>query len=236
MSLLKSLFGGKGGEKRDLTAREGYELAHETLKSAHPTEADNAYLCCMYTSVFDSNVEMKKDGTSRAWHFDFFLPQKGSVYLARVQKGKLQAKEVSWEKTGASPVEYIFAKYGAQSERGNRLEPPRLGADWQDSPAMAQAIYETLRPYSNAAKGAEFTPIAFCYPAEHLRYLQEEKPRKQLGFPPAPEGCFGVICSTDELYEEDSYLVYVQAATARALQAHVFRFPDLFSFGNSINW
>jgi hypothetical protein len=69
-----------------------------------------------------------------------------------------------------------------------------------------------------------------------LRYLQESKARGVLRFPPPQRDCFGAICGTEELYDEDSYLLYVRAVTGKVVEKHSFRFPNLFYFGTSRNW
>ncbi len=235
MALLKKMFGGGAGQKKDLTAREGYALALESLKAAHPAEADGAYPCCIYTSAADANVEFQGDGTCRGWHVDFFLPASRTLYLARVQNGKVRSKERAWDKTEKAPVEYVYALYGMQSERGI-LEPPRIADDWLDSPALAEAIQKTLEPHRQTPRGDELAAVTLFQPAEHLRYLKEEKAEEALSLPPAPSGCFAALCTTEDPYEQDSHLLYIGATTADVQATHVFRFPNLFYFGTSRDW
>ena len=236
MSFLKKMFGGGAEQKKDLSAREGYELALESVRAAHPEAADAAYLCCAYTSVHDSDAELREDGICRAWHFDFFLPASQTLCLVRVRNGKAKPVELSWNDTQKRPVEYVFAKYGMQPEQGPASEPARVPDKWLDSPAITSAALEATRPLYESNRIADLLVVALCLPAECLRYLQEEKAKQQLDFPPAAENCFAAICSTDELYQEDSHLLYIDATTGSVVQHHPFRYPDLFYFGNSINW
>ncbi|GAB4342369.1 MAG: hypothetical protein Kow0099_19840 [Candidatus Abyssubacteria bacterium] len=235
MPLFKNLFGRGSADKSRVTAREGYSVALESLRQAHPAEADKAFLCCLYSSVFDSNVIIQDDGTCEAWHLDFFLTVSRHLYLVRLQKGKTRAKEVPWEQTGKRPVEYVAATYGMEAGEGTRLEPVPVPENWLDSPALITSIRDAVRPYESPRYG-ELSPVAVCLPAQHLRYLKEEKASRELSLPPAPPDCFAALCAPEELYEEDCCLVYVHAITGQILQEHVFRFPDLFNFGSSFHW
>ena len=234
MPFLRKLFGRGSGQKKDLTAKEGYSLALEALRETHPTEAEGARLCCIYTAVVDSDMLLDKDGTCRGWHFDFFLPASQKLFLVRVKNGKTRAREISWQKTAKAPVEYVYAMYGAESSASP--EPPRLPDDWLDSPAIVESIHEALDPHRNPKSVEELMPVALCLPADRLRYLQEEKVRKELSFPPAPRYCFAAICTTDDMYDEDCVLLYIEAATGTIAGKHVFRFPNMFYFGSSFNW
>jgi hypothetical protein len=235
MPLFKNLFGKGSGGKKQLTAREAYSVALECLRDAHPAEADNACLCCLYTSVFDSNAVIQDDGTCEAWHFDFFLTGVRRLYLVRLQKGKTRTAEIPWEQTEKRPIEYVVATYGMHAEESPRLEPPRIPENWLDSPALMAAIGDAVKPYRSHRYG-DLAPVALCLPAQHLRYLKEEKARRELSFPPVPLDSFAAICAPEELYDENCCLVCLQAATGQVLQEHVFRFPNLFTFGSSIHW
>jgi hypothetical protein len=234
MGLLKRLFADGAGQKKNLTARAGYALALEALQATHPMEADRAYLCCVYTSAADANVVLEKDGTSRGWHFDFFLPASRTLYLVRVQNGKTRGKQMPWQKTQKSPVEYVYAMYGMAMEQVSLVEPPRIPDDWLDSPFVTAVLQEALEPHGGRAESLELATL--CLPAEHLRYLQEDKVRNLLSLPPAPRDSFAAICSPEDPYAEDSYLLYIQATTGEVLETFVFRFPNLFYFGTSRNW
>jgi hypothetical protein len=234
MSSLKKLFGGGSGGKKDLTSREGHALALEALKEAHPEEAEGARLCCIYTSVVDSDFMLERDGTCKGWHFDFLLPASQKLVLVRVKNGKARPKEIAWEKTAKKPVEYVYTMYGA--EPGVSHEPPRLPTDWLDSPALIESIHSALDPHRNPKSVEELAPVGVCLPAESLRYLQNEKVQNELAFPPAPPDCFAAICTSDEMYDEDCVLLYIEAATGKIAGKHVFRFPSMFYFGSSFNW
>ena len=236
MGLLNKLFAEGTGRNRDLTAREGYALALETLQTAYPMETDKAYLCCLYTSAADANVLLEKDGTCRGWHFDFFLPGSRTLYLVRLQNGKARGKDLQWEATRKRPVEYVYAMYGMQAEQGGPPEPARVVDDWIDSPAVTAAMRQALEPHITPEASAELQPVTLCLPAERLRYLQEEETRALLSLPPAPRDSLAAIYTTEDPYEEDSYLLYVEATTGKMLEMHRFRFPNLFYFGTSRNW
>ena len=79
-------------------------------------------------------------------------------------------------------------------------------------------------------------PITLCFPAEYLRYLQEEWVREKLRFPPPPRDCVAAIYCTWELYDEDCYVLYAEAETGKVLEKHTFRFPNLFTFGSDVDW
>jgi len=236
MSLLKKMFGGGAGQKKGLSAREGYELALQTLSEAHPEAANTAYLCCLYTSLYDSDAELQEDGTCRGWHFDFFMPSSSTLYLTRVKNGKTRTRELPWDKTQKRRIEYVFATYGMQSDGGIVSEPERVQEDWLDSPTIAATALEAAKPLYNPEQIDDPIIVALCLSAKCLRYLQEEKAMQQLGFPAAPENCFAAICSTDELYQEDSQLLYIEAGTGKIVQQYPFRYPDLFYFGDSRDW
>ena len=226
--MLKKLFGGKDAPKKEVTAREAYALAREELISKYPTEADGAYLCCLYTSVEEAGMEVRADGTCRGWHLDFFLPTSRTLCLVRVLKGKASVKELPWEKTQKKPVEYIFAVYGIGAGEAALSEPGKIPEGWLDTPEIIAPIQKAL------TEGT--VPIALVLPAEHLRYLQEEKAKDALAFPPPPAQCYAAICSGEDAYEEDSHLFYIEAAGGRVVKEHTFRFPNLFFFGTSVNW
>lgn len=234
MSFLKKLLG-SGKPAHGLTAREAFSIASEDLTAAYPGESENAYLCCVYTSVHDSNAVVEIDGTCQAWHFDFFLPTSRALYLVRVQKGSARGKKIEWEKTGKAPIEYTFATYGMQSADRILSEPPPLPGDWFDSPAIVASICDTLWP-GDPPENRDVVPAALFLPAEYLRYLHEQKAREALSFPPAPPDSFAAICTTEELYDEDSYLLYIKANSSEILDTRVFRFPNLFYFGSSMHW
>jgi hypothetical protein len=236
MPLLRKLFGGESGQKKDLTAKEGYALALGALREAYPEEAEGARLCCIYTSVVDSDMLLERDGACKGWHFDFFLPASQNLILVRVKNGKTRAKEISWQKTAKAPIEYVYAMYGAESESGAHSEPARLPDDWLDSPALVESIHKALDPHRNPKSVEELAPVALCLPAESLRYLQEEKVQEELSFPSAPQDCFAAICTSDEMYDEDCVLLYLEAATGAIAGEHIFRFPNMFYFGTSFNW
>ncbi len=234
MPLFKKLFGGKDTPKKELTAHEAYALAREELTLKYPTEASSASLCCLYTSVNEADMEIQPDGTCRGWHVDFFLPASRNLCLVRVTKGKANVKEVSWEHTQKKPVEYIYAIYGIGAGEAVSSEPLKIPDGWLDSPALMESIRKAMEKYHDPKR--ELVPLALVLPAERLRYLQEVKAREVLSFPPTPTYCFAAICGGEDLYDEDSYLFYIESATGRVIKEHVFRFPNLFFFGTSVDW
>lgn len=179
---------------------------------------------------------MRDDGTSRGWHFDFFLPNAATLYLVRVHNGKVKMKEVPWDRTLKKPVEYVFAYYGMGGEETRLLQPPRVTMEWLDSPALMESIDRELEPHRDPKSPVPLAPITMLLPAEHLRYVQDRATREKLGFPLPPQGCLAAICGTDDVSEDDCFLLYVEAATGKVAQKHVFRFPELFSFGFSADW
>lgn len=234
MALLKKLFGGKDAPKKELTAHEAYALAREELTAKHPAEAEGAYLCCFYTSVNEAEMEIQQDGTCRGWHFDFFLPTSRKLCLVRVINRKTSIKEISWERTHKKPVEYIYAMYGMGAGEAVSSEPYKIPDGWFDSPAIIESIQKAMEKYQDPKR--ELVPLALVLPAENLRYLQEEKARDALSFPPPPTYCFAAICGGEDVYEEDSYLFYIESASGRIIKEHAFRIPNIFYFGTSADW
>jgi hypothetical protein len=234
MAILETLFG--KGKKQGMTARQAHRLALEKLRTEHPAEAEQAVLSCLYTSVFDSNLSLDFKGLCRAWHVDFFLPVSRKLCLIRVHDEKTRSRDIAWEKTAKAPVEYVFAVYGMQTGPESRIEPPRVPDNWQDSPAVSAAVAATLQSQQELIHKGRLAPLALWLPAQHLRYLHEEKTKRELTFADAPADCFGVICAGEDLYEEDCYLLYLDALTTEIRDRRAFRFPSLFTFGSSMSW
>ena len=173
MAILKKLFGDKDAPKKELTAHEAYALAREELQARYPAESENAFLCCLYTSVEEAGMEIRPDGTCRGWNFDFFLPSSRRLCLVRVTNRKARGKEMMWEKTQKKPVEYIYAMYGMDAGEAAASEPYKIPEGWLDSTEIIAAIQQALEPHNDPKR--ELVPLALVLPSEHLRYLQEEK-------------------------------------------------------------
>ena len=236
MAIFGKLFGSGAAHPRELTAREGYGLARQALEEAYPVEAGAGYLCCLYTSVFDSETTILEDGKCRAWHFDFFLPDLQRLFLVRIQQGKIKTREKAWEKTQKEPVQYVLALYGMTPQLATEEGPPRLPENWADTPGLCNRLKQALEPYNSAQHGAQYAPVALCMPAEYLVDLQSEERQRRLLFPAPGRGSMAALCTTDELYEEDCFLFYLDASTGEIQQTHAFRYPSLWTFGVSVDW
>jgi hypothetical protein len=154
----------------------------------------------------------------------------------RIKGAKASIKERLWEDTQKKPVEYLYATYGMGAGEAISSEPYRIPEGWLDSPTVMASIHQALEVQAGPANRAHLVPLALCLPAEHLRYLQEEKARDALSFPPPPTYCYAAICTGEDLYEEDCHLLYIESASGRVVKEHVFRFPDLFYFGTEADW
>ncbi len=237
MGLFDSLFGGKKSQKpSQLTAREACDAAVQTLRETCPDEAGSAYLCCLYTSVHDCNAIVSYSGKCEGWHCDFYLPASKELFLVRIQQGKVKTARKPWQNTVKAPVEYIFALYGMIPELGSPMEPPRLPAQWEDSPRLADAIKRHLTAQAKPDSGLEYEIIMLCMPAANLRDILAPDRREVLNFPLPPPNTMAVICASEELYEEDSVLIYLDATTAEVRRSHTYRYPNLFFFGTSVDW
>lgn len=237
MSVFGKLFGsGSRAGQMEPTAREGYEIAQKVLMEAYPAESGNGYLCCLYTCVFDSDITPSNDGRCGAWHFDFFLPDLKMLFLVRIQKGKIKTRERAWDKTCKAPVQYAFAIYGMTPQSGMPQEPFRLRGDWADSTLIHDNLKKALEPHYSPDHVEEYAPILLCMPGEYLIDLQSDERRNLLQFPSPGRQSIAALCTTDELSDEDCFLFYLDAATGKIEQTHVFRYPDYFNFGTSVDW
>ena len=238
MSIFGKLFGSGATavNPRELTAREGYEIAKQTLMEAYPAEAGTGYLCCLYTSVFESEFMLSDEGKCQAWHFDFFLPDLKRVFLVRIQKGKVKTRERAWDKTQKAPVQYDFALYGMTPELGMREEPLRLRENWADTPQICNSLKRALEPHYSPEHGEEYTPVTLCLPAEYLIDLQSDERLKLFHFPFPGQNSIVALCTTDEVCEEDCFLFYIDVSTGEIQQTHIFRYPNLWNEGASIDW
>ncbi len=222
---------------RTLTLREAWNAAIDLLRTHEAHEAERARLFCLYTSVMDANEIMDRDGRCAAWHVDFFLPRSSNLFLVRFEKGRLRHRVKPWGGGKGTAVEYVFALHGVPGDPRQEAGPAALPEDWADSPEIARALHEFLDPFQRPDHGEPYAPMALCLPGNGLRYLQEEKTRERLRLPPPPDRtCITALCATDELYEEDVFLIYLDGSTGNILASHPFRFPDLFFFGNSVDW
>ncbi len=224
--------GAKSSYPKLLTSSQAVEAARAALVDKYPEHGETARMCCVYTSVLDCKTVVGEGGVSGGWHVDFYLPLQKRVVLVRVARGRAKIMEKDWEATRQSPVEYVFAGYGI----GLVPEPLELPASPADSPEIDRITLEALFPSVDPDLEEYYAPVMVCFPAHYLRYLQDEKTRAALGFPEPPSGSAAVICSSEDLYEEDSFLFYINPETGKILLSHTFRYPDLFTFGNSVDW
>ena len=238
MSIFGKLFGSSAtaANPRELTAREGYEIARQKLMEAYPAEAGTGYLCCLYTSVYDSDIIISDEGKCQAWHFDFYLPSLKMLFLVRIQKGKIKTRERAWDKTKRAPVQYVSARYGMDLQLGMREEPLRLRENWSDTPRICNNLKKALEPHYSPEHGEDYAPITLCMPAEYLIDLQSEERLRSLHFPSPGQNSIAALCTTDELYEEECFLFYLDASTGEIQQTHIFRYPNLWNFGASMDW
>ena len=238
MSILGKLFGGgtTAVHPRELTAREGYELSKQTLMEAYPVEAGTGYLCCLYTSVLDSNITISEEGKCQAWHFDFFLPSLKRLFLVRIQKGKIKTREKAWDKTKKAPVQYTSALYGMTPHLGMKEEPLRLRENWADTPQICNSLKRALEPHYSPKHGEEYAPVTLCMPAEYLIDLQSVERLKVFHFPFPGQNNIVALCTTDEVCEEDCFLFYIDASTGEIQQTHMFRYPKLWNEATSKDW
>ncbi len=229
--ILKKDKGSRTAYPKLLTSAEACRIAKSILEEKYPGE--EARLCCVYTSAMDCGTVLGEEGVSGGWHVDFYLPESKKAVLVRLARGRARISEKPWEITRKSPVEYVFALYGADPDSP---EPPALPGSLINSPDIFRITREALSGAVDPELEEYYSPVMVCFPAVYIRYLQDEKSRAALKFPAAPDNAAAVICSSDELYEEDSYLFYIGAESGEILGRHAFRYPNLFYFGNSADW